>query len=97
MTHAMPTRSANVAPPSDREWPVRGVMSGAATPVGPTAYPGGAAGRAAEDAPGNGMLDAPDGTALPRTTETTGVPKADGRPGVFAPPTEFGVLPTGAE
>lgn len=72
-------------------------MIGTAVPVGPTAYPDGRAGRAAAGAPGNATLGAPDDTTFPRTAEITGVPNADGKTDPGAPPTEFGVLPTGAE
>ncbi len=71
-------------------------MTGTAVPVGPTAYPGGTAGRTAAGAPGNEALGAPAATTFPRTAETTGVPKADGNADPGAPPTEFGVLPTDA-
>lgn len=69
---------------------------GAATPVGPIAYPDAAAGRAAEGTPGKGALGAPAGAILPRTAETTGVPPSTGADGTFPPPTESGVLPTEA-
>lgn len=65
-------------------------------PVELIAYPGGRAGRAA-GAPGNEILGAPADTTFPRTAETTGVPTADGNADSGAPPTEFGMFPTGAE
>lgn len=73
-------------------WPVRGVMIGIGAPVGPTTYAGETAGRAAAGTPGKGTTGAPAGAIRPRTAEMTG-----GTAGPFAPPTMFGVLPTGGE
>ncbi len=93
----MPSRRANPILPADRAWPARGLTIGTAAPVGLTAYPGGTADRAAAGAPGNETLGAPADATFPRTAETTGVPNADGNADAGAPPTEFGVFPTGTE
>jgi hypothetical protein len=89
-------------PLSGRGCPARGLTIGTAEPVGPTAYPGGMAGRAAgtpgaAGAPGKGGIGTPGGAAFPRMILITGVPATGGTPGAFALPTEFGVLSTGAE